>query len=156
MTAAGAKRTPAQMNERNLANELALLATQVDSVTKTLVQRETELSDERTRRQRAEGEVASLREQLTIARQRAKTAEREIGKLSTYGEHERHGAEARERELRERLAQAEAARDDLRGRLEQKERERQALEVNIRELMANLRHAAVKAGEAANHNIGAA
>src|SRR5262245_22015313 len=144
------------MNERNLANELAFLATQVDSVTKTLAQREAELSDERSRRQRAEGEVASLREQLTTARQRAKTAEREIGKLSSYGEHERHGAEARERDLRERLAQAEKARDDLRGRLEQKERERQALEVNIRELMANLRHAAVKAGEATDPNIGAA
>src|SRR5205809_995200 len=105
MTTASAKRTREQMNERNLANELALLATEVDSITKTLVQREAELADERTRRRRV---------------------------------------------------QAEAARDDLRGRLEQKERERQALEINIRELMANLRHAAVKAGEAENHNIGAA
>jgi predicted nucleic acid-binding Zn-ribbon protein len=140
------------MNERNIAGELALLATEVDSLTKTLVQRETELADERARRRQAEAEVAGLREQLTVARQRAKTAEREIGKLSTHGEHERHGAEARERDLRERLAQAEAARNDLRGRLEQKERERQALEVNIRELMANLRHAAVKAGEAGTHS----
>lgn len=156
MPTPGAKRSRGQMNERNLAGELALLATEVDSLSKTLVQREAELADERTRRQRAEADVASLREQLTVARQRAKTAEREIGKLSTYGEHERHDAEGRERDLRERLAQAEAARDDLRGRLEQKERERQALEVNIRELMANLRHAAVKAGEASNHNIGAA
>lgn len=156
MTAPGAKRTGGHMNERNLAGELALLATEVDSLTKNLVQREAELADERTRRSQAEADVASLREQLTIARQRAKTAEREIGKLSTHGEHERHGAEARERDLRERLTQAEAARDDLRRRLEQKERERQALEVNIRELMANLRHAAVKAGEAADHNIGTA
>jgi chromosome segregation ATPase len=155
MTTPGAKRTDGHMNERNLAAELALLATEVDSLAKTLVQREAELADERTRRQRAEAEVASLREQLTVARQRAKTAEREIGKLSSYGEHERHGAEARERDLRERLAHAETARDDLRGQLEQKERERKALEINIRELMANLRHAAVKAGEASNHNIGA-
>jgi chromosome segregation ATPase len=151
MGTVAAKRTDGQMNERNIAGELALLATEVDSLTKTLVQREAELADEHTRRRQAEADVAGLREQLTIARQRAKTAEREIGKLSTHGEHERHGAEARERDLRERLAQAEAARDDLRGRLEQKERERQALEVNIRELMANLRHAAVKAGEAADH-----
>ena len=151
MTTPDAKRTGGQMTERNLAGELALMATEVDSLVKTLVQRDAELAEERTRRQQAEADVSSLREQLTFARQRAKTAEREIGKLSSHGEHERHGAESRERDLRERLAQAEAARDDLRGRLEQKERERQALEVNIRELMANLRHAAVKAGEAANH-----
>jgi len=127
------------MNGRNLAGELALLATEVDSLAKAELARETE------KRGRAESEADELRQQLRHARRRAQTAEREFGKLAATIEAAGHTAEVHERELQARLEQALQASEGLRQEVERKERQRHALEVNLREVMENLRNAAQEA-----------
>jgi chromosome segregation ATPase len=136
------------MANRNLSGELALLATEVDSLAKTLARTETELERERSRRRRFEAELHSLREELALCRQRAKKAEGELAKVAVRSDRERHAAEMLERELRQQLAVTEQSSERLRGSLEQKEGECRALEENLRELMENLRNAAIEAGRA--------
>lgn len=135
--------------DRNLSGELALLATEVDSLAKTLARTETELERERRRRHEAETELHGLREEVAICRQRAKKAEGELAKLAVQRDRERHAAEVLERELRQQLANTEHSIQELRESLEQKEGECRALEENLRELMENLRNAAIEAGRAA-------
>jgi chromosome segregation ATPase len=137
------------MADRNLSGELALLATEVDSLAKTLARTETELERERRRRHEAETELDGLRESVAICRQRAKKAEGELAKLAVQRDRERHTAEVLERELRQQLANTEQSSQELRESLEQKEGECRALEENLRELMENLRNAAIEAGRAA-------
>jgi chromosome segregation ATPase len=136
------------MADRNISGELALLATEVDSLAKTLARTEVELERERSRRRRVETELHGLREELALCRQRAKKAEGELGRLAVQTDRERHAAETRERELRQQLAVSEQSSDQLRGSLAQKEGECRALEQNLRELMDNLRNAAIEAGRA--------
>jgi chromosome segregation ATPase len=136
------------MADRNLSGELALLATEVDSLAKTLARTETELDRERRRRQESETELHGLREEIAICRQRAKKAEGELAKLAVQADRERHASEVLERELRQQLATGEQSIDELRESLEQKEGECRALEQNLHELMENLRNAAIEAGRA--------
>ncbi len=133
------------MNERSLAKELSLLATEVDSVEKSLVQAKAERANEAELGKRAEVDAQELRQQLRHARQRAKTAEHELAHLSARVEAIEHAARARESELREQLDQAEQAKRILRHEVEQTERERRALELNYREVLGNLRSAAQEA-----------
>jgi chromosome segregation ATPase len=133
------------MKERNLAGELALLATDVDSLAKALARVNSELARETTRRSRAETEAEELRQELGHARRRAQTAERELGKLSAGLEAERHDTQIHQHELQVRLDQALQANEQLRLAVARKERQRRALEVNLREVMGNLRNAAQEA-----------
>jgi chromosome segregation ATPase len=134
------------MNERNLAKELAALALEVDSLAKALAQAKAELGGQTARRVHVERQAEELREQLAHARQRAKAAEREVGKLSAIAEAGAHAAEVREHELQTRLEQALEASELRRQEVEYKERQRQTLELNLREVMKNLRNAAQEAG----------
>ena len=134
------------MEERNLAKELSLLATEVDSAEKALVLARAELARENEHRQRAETQAQKLEEQLRLARKRAETAERELGKLSSGIEAEAHKTRVRQRELLARLEQAQEVNEVLRHEVEETESERRALETNLREVLGNLRHAAEKAG----------
>jgi multidrug efflux pump subunit AcrA (membrane-fusion protein) len=136
------------MAERNLAKELALLATEVDSLAKALVQKEAERAREAELRERAEADAQDLREQLRQARRRANAAERELAGSNARIESAEHSHEVNERELRARLKQAEETKKVLRHEVEQIERERRALELNLREVLANLRHA----GQEADHS----
>lgn len=133
------------MKERNLAGELALLATEVDSLAKALARANAELARETARRSRADTEAQELRQELGHARQRAQTAERELGKLSAGLEAERHSTQIYEHELQVRLDQALQANEQLRQAVERKERQRRALAENLREVMGNLRNAAQEA-----------
>jgi chromosome segregation ATPase len=133
------------MNDRNLAGELALLATEVDTLAKSLVQARAELTRENDRRNRAEAKADELRQELGHARQRAKTAERELGKLNSSVEATVHSAETYQHELETRLEEAQQTNEHLRQEVERKERQRRALEVNLREVMENLRNAAQEA-----------
>jgi len=94
---------------------------------------------------RADATAEELRQQLAHARRRAKTAERELAKLSANIEATAHSAQVSERELRARLQKAQQANEQLRQEVEQKERQRRALEVNLREVLENLRNAAQEA-----------
>jgi chromosome segregation ATPase len=133
------------MKERNLAGELALLATEVDSLAKGLARANAELARETGRRSRADAEAEELRQELGHARRRAQTAERELGKLGAGLEAERHSTQIHQHELQARLDQALQANEQLRLAVAQKERQRRALEVNLREVMGNLRNAAQEA-----------
>jgi chromosome segregation ATPase len=133
------------MSDRNLAGELALLATEVDSLAKSLVQARAELARENEKRNRAEVTADELRQQLGHARQRAKTAERELGKLSSSVQAATHSAETYQHELETRLEEAQQTNEQLRQEVERKERQRRALEANLREVMENLRNAAQEA-----------
>jgi chromosome segregation ATPase len=133
------------MKERNLAGELALLATEVDSLAKDLARANAELARETGRRSRADAEAEELRQELGHARRRAQTAERELGKLGAGLEAERHSTQIHQHELQARLDQALQANEQLRLAVAQKERQRRALEVNLREVMGNLRNAAQEA-----------
>jgi chromosome segregation ATPase len=133
------------MKERNLAGELALLATEVDSLAKALARANAELARETARRSRADTEAQELRQELGHARQRAQTAERELGKFSAGLEAERHSTQIYEHELQVRLDQALQANEQLRQAVERKERQRRALAENLREVMGNLRNAAQEA-----------
>jgi len=133
------------MTERNLAGELALLATDVDSLAKALVQSQAELSRETDRRNKADAKAAELREELGHARRRAQTAERELGKLTAGIQATSHSAEVNRRELETRLAQLQRSNEMLRQEVLRKERQRHALEQDLREVMENLRNAAQEA-----------
>lgn len=141
-------RTALVMEERNLARELSLLATEVDSLAKAGVLAQAEVARERRLREQAESQAEELRQQLRHARRRAKTAERELAKLAAGVEATAHEAEAQKRDLQARLAQAQQAIDVLRHEVEQTEGERRALEQNLREVLGNLRHAAQEAQQA--------
>jgi chromosome segregation ATPase len=130
------------MNERNLAKELSLLATEVDSLAKALVRKEAERAREAELRKRADAVVQELREQLRQASRRANAAERELAGTNARIESAEHSHEVNERELRARLEQTEEAKKVLRHEVEQVERERRALELNLSQVLANLRHAA--------------
>lgn len=136
------------MNQRNLGKELALVATEVDSLGKALVLAEAERAREAERRKRADANVQELRQQLRHARERAKAAERELAGVNARMDATEHSAEVNERELRARLRQADEAKKVLRHEVEQIERERRALELNLREVLANLR----RAGQEADHS----
>jgi septal ring factor EnvC (AmiA/AmiB activator) len=133
------------MTERNLAKELAHLATQADSLEKTLVRAWAEREREAKHRKRAEADAEELRQQLRHARERAKVAEHEVASTTAKLEAIEHTAGARESELREQVDQLEQAKKILRHEVEQTERERRALELNYREVLGNLRHAAREA-----------
>src|SRR5438067_11223381 len=110
----GEGRNTAPMDERNLGKELALLATEVDSLAKALVQAEAERARELERRERADASVEELRQQLRHARRRASAAERELAGMNSKMDSAEHRAEVNERELRARLKQAEEAKKVLR------------------------------------------
>jgi chromosome segregation ATPase len=133
------------MTERNLAKELSLLATQADSLEKALVRAWEEREHEAEHRKRAEAQAEELRQQLRHARQRAKAAEHEVSITTAKLEAFEHNAGARESELREQVVQLEQTKKVLRHEVEQTERERRSLELNYREVLANLRHAAQEA-----------
>jgi chromosome segregation ATPase len=133
------------MTERNLAGELALLATEVDSLAKALVQAQAELAREADRRNRADTKAEQLRNELGHARRRAQAAERELGTLTAGIQASTHTAQNQQRELEVRLQQTQQANEQLRQEVQRKERQRHALEVNLREVMENLRNAAQEA-----------
>ena len=133
------------MSERNLAGELSLLATEVDSLAKSLVQARAELAREADRRTRADTKAEELRQELGRAKRRAQTAERELGKLTAGIEATAHAAQGYQRELETRLEQAEQVNERFRQEVQRKERQRRALEANLREVMENLRNAAHEA-----------
>ena len=135
------------MDERNLAAELSLLATEVDSLAKTIVQAKAERAREADSRAKAETHAEELRQQLRHARRRATTAERELAKLTAAAQADAHAAQVRERELQARLDQAQQANALLRHEVEEIEGERRALEQNLRDVLGNLRHAAQKAAQ---------
>jgi chromosome segregation ATPase len=133
------------VKERNLAGELALLATEVDSLAKELARAKAELARERDCRQRADSRADELREQLGHAQRRARTAERELGRLNASITATAHANEVTQRELQARLDVAMHESEQLQQDVERKERQRRALEANLREVMGNLRHAAQEA-----------
>ena len=130
------------MLERNLAKELALLATEVDSLAKTLSLAQAEGRRDAERCARADAKAEELGQQLGHARRRAKNAERELAKLSADVGSKAHAAQSRERELRIQLEQAQQTNEVLKHEVERVERERRALQLNLREVLGNLRHAA--------------
>ena len=131
-----------RMPERNLAKELALLATEVDSLAKALSLAQAERARDAERCARADAKVEELRQQLGHARRRAKVAERELAKLSADVGAKAHAAQSRERELGVQLEQAQQTNEVLKHEVERVERDRRALQLNLREVLANLRHAA--------------
>jgi chromosome segregation ATPase len=143
------------MPDRNLAAELSLLATEVDSLAKALAQAQAELALEREHRRRAESQAEELRQQLRQARRRAKAAEHEVVKVGSNAEAAVHRAEVNERELHARLEQAQQTNEVLRHEVAQTESERQALEMNLREVLGNLRHAAQKVGSTRGASLSA-
>jgi chromosome segregation ATPase len=128
--------------ERNLAAELSLLATDVDSLAKALAQAQAELEREREHHRRERLQAEELRQQLRQARRRATAAERELVKVGAESDTAVNRAEGKERELREQLDQARQTIDVLRHEVAQTENERTALELNLREVLGNLREAA--------------
>lgn len=130
---------------RNLARELTDLATEVDSLAKALARTQEELARELTKRQHFEQESVDLAAALAQARQRASSAEQELARLVTEDEKKTHVAQVREHELQTRLNEANAMNEALRREVERKERQRQALEVDLSDVMQNLRHAAAEA-----------
>jgi chromosome segregation ATPase len=133
------------MTERNLAGELAMLATEVDSLAKSLVQARAELAREAQRRERADTKSEELRQELGHARRRAQTAERELGRLSAGIKGAEHATQAYQHELTTRLEHAQQVNEQLRQEVQRKERQRRALEGNLKEVMENLRNAAQEA-----------
>jgi chromosome segregation ATPase len=133
------------VNERNLARELGLLATEVDSLAKTLARTKAELARERDCRKRADSTTEDLRQQLGHTERRARTAERELGRLSANVAATAHANEVQQRELQMRLDVALHENEQLQQDVERKERQRRVLETNLREVMKNLRNAAQEA-----------
>lgn len=133
------------MTERNLAKELALLATEVDSLAKSVAQARAEAAREADRRQRADATVEELREELHQAKRRARTSERELGRLSSGIEASTHAAVIQQHELETRLKDLQQANEQLRDEVERKERQCRTLEANLREVLENLRNAAQEA-----------
>ena len=80
--------------------------------------------------------------ELGHAKKRAQTAERELGKFTASIEATAHAEQTRRQELEARLQQALQTNEQLRKDVERKERERHTMELNLREVMENLRTAA--------------
>ena len=133
------------MSERSKAQELSLLATEVDSLEKALVLAQTEQVHESERRKRADVQAEKLRQELRHARRRAKAAERELARLSAGVGATEHRARSTERELREQLEQEQQRNEVLSHEVERIEAERRTLQRNLREVLGNLRHAAQEA-----------
>jgi len=133
------------MSEQTIARDLTLLATEVDSLEKALVQAKTVQAHESERRKRADVQAEKLRQELRHARRRAKAAERELAKLSAGVGANEHRAETTERELRAQLEQEQQRNEVLLHEVERVEAERLALQRNLREVLGNLRHAAQEA-----------
>jgi chromosome segregation ATPase len=130
---------------RNLARELTGLATEVDSLAKTLLRTQEELARELSRRQDFERKSADLSIAVAQTRQRATVAERDVARLATELETKTQTAQVREHELQTRLNEANQTIERLRRELESKERQRLALETDLSDVMQNLRHAAAEA-----------
>lgn len=130
------------MDDRNIAGQLALLATEVDSLAKTLVRTQEELARETDRRTKADTKVEELRTELAHARKRAQTAERELGRFTASIESTAHTERGQRQALEQRLQQALLSNEQLRKDVRRKENERHTMEVNLREVMENLRTAA--------------
>ena len=122
-----------------------MLATEVDSLAKSLVQARAELARELQRRGRADTKAEELRQELGHARRRAQTAERELGRLSAGIKGTEHATQAYQQELATRLEHAQQVNEQLRQEVLRKERQRRALEGNLKEVMGNLRNAAQEA-----------
>jgi chromosome segregation ATPase len=133
------------MSEQTIARDLTLLATEVDSLEKRLVQAQTEQVHESERRKRADVQAEKLRQELRHARRRAKAAERELARLSAGVGATEHRARSTERELREQLEQEQQRNEVLAHEVERVEAERRTLQRNLREVLGNLRHAAQEA-----------
>src|ERR671930_2651889 len=88
-----APKTPFMTEERNLAAELSLLATDVDSLAKALAQAQAELAHEREHRRQEQLQAEELRQQLRQARRRAKAAEQEVVKVGADADAAAHRAE---------------------------------------------------------------
>jgi len=132
-------------SSRNLARELTELATQVDSQAKSLLRAQQELARELKRRQDFEREAVDLSAAVAHARERASVAERELAGLAIEVDTKNQTAQLREHELQTRLSEATQTIEQLRRELESKERQRQALEAELSDVMQNLRHAAAEA-----------
>jgi chromosome segregation ATPase len=130
---------------RDIANELLALATEVDSLAKSLVRAQEELARELTRRRHFEQEAVDLAAALAQARQRAKVAERDLGRVAAELERTTQTAQVREHELQTRLNEANQTIERLRREVERKERQRVQLETDLADVMQNLRHAAAEA-----------
>ncbi|HZO09517.1 MAG TPA: hypothetical protein VFC77_09065 [Myxococcota bacterium] len=133
------------MSEQTIARDLTLLATEVDSLEKRLVQAQAEQAHASERRKRADAQAEKLRQELRQARRRAKAAERELAKLSAGVGATEHRARSTERELREQLEQEQQRNEVLAHEVERVEAERRTLQRNLREVLGNLRHAAQEA-----------
>jgi chromosome segregation ATPase len=131
-------------SSRNLARELTGLATEVDSLTKSLVRVQEELASELKRRQHFEREAVDLATAVAQARQRATVAERELARLAAELDTKTQTAQVREHELQTRLTEANQTVERLQRELESKERQRLALETDLSDVMQNLRHAAAE------------
>ena len=130
---------------RDSARDLTLLATEVDSLEKRLVQAQAEQAHASERRKRADAQAEKLRQELRQARRRAKAAERELARLSAGVGATEHRARSTERELREQLEQEQQRNEVLAHEVERVEAERRTLQRNLREVLGNLRHAAQEA-----------
>ena len=133
------------MSEQTIARDLTLLATEVDSLEKRLVQAQTEQAHASERRKRADAQAEKRRQELRQARRRAKAAERELARLSAGVGATEHRARSTERELREQLEQEQQRNEVLAHEVERVEAERRTLQRNLREVLGNLRHAAQEA-----------
>jgi phage shock protein A len=133
------------MTERNLAKELGLLATEVDSLAKSVAQAKAEAGREADRRKKADATAEQLREELRQAKRRARVSERELGRLSSGIEASTHAAVIQQHELELRLKDLQQANEQLRQEVDMKERQCRTLEANLREVLENLRNAAREA-----------
>jgi predicted nucleic acid-binding Zn-ribbon protein len=129
----------------NVATALMRLATEVDSLTKSLVLTQEELARETARRQQFEQESVDLAAALEQARERAKIAERDVVRLTADLERATETAQVRAHELQTRLNDANEMNERLRRLVESKERQRVQLETDLADVMQNLRHAAAEA-----------
>jgi predicted nucleic acid-binding Zn-ribbon protein len=132
-------------SNRNLARELMGLATEIDSLAKSLARTQEELAREHSRRQHFEQETVDLSAALAQARQRATVAERDLGRLVSELDTGTQTAQVREHELQTRLNEADQTIERLRREVDGKERQRLALETDLSDVMQNLRHAASEA-----------
>ena len=130
---------------RSPARELMVLATEVDSLAKSLARTQEELAAEVARRRRFEQEAVDLAAALGHARQRAATAERELGRAAAELEAASQTAQVRGHELKTRLSEANQTIERLRHELQRSERQRLVLETDLSDVMQNLRHAAAEA-----------
>jgi chromosome segregation ATPase len=133
------------VSTRNLARELMGLASEVDSLAKSLGRTREELARELARRQHFEQEAVDLAAAIAHSRQRATVAERDLARLAAEVEAKTQSAQVREHELQTRLNDANETIERLRREVESKERQRLELETDLSDVMQNLRHAAAEA-----------